>query len=164
MLPKEFIRTVSFLVTMGGLIAFAILHGLAISEAFRPRPFPVWLTSDAMLWSATTLTGLVGGVVAVAFGVKPDTDLQGGAETKGQTAQMTRALRRMTGLDSTGEQTSNRLKDTAAMVYVCMYLIVGGFSWVAYIFAPGGVTEQTKSLALVTVGIMVAVINKFVSK
>jgi drug/metabolite transporter (DMT)-like permease len=144
-------KAIKFIVTVGALLGFVCVYWILLDGEWTPTEQP----NPNLLTLASTLTGLVSGVVAGAMGVTIDTNIRG-----------QKAIRRK--LEKIGAYLtpvpSDRWKKILAGAYVVVYFAVGVC---ALIFWAGGEDparpDIIDNLAGVTSGLVVAIVAGFMA-
>lgn len=135
--PQPFIAFVVAALALLSIAAYAIVSGIAILavwNAVGSAPTP----GEPLTYLFTALAGLVGGIVAVAFGVSSETEKLGG----------------LSNLSTAGASA----KDWIGGVYVVVYLVVGIAAVVTWSLRDPLTSELVKNLAMVTVGMIIPIV------
>jgi hypothetical protein len=128
------------------LLGFIFLFGRAIIEAFSAASTPNY--SDAYVYTATVLAGLVGGVAATGLSQQlPDRE-QGFWNGLGK---MLAPLQ------------PENLQKNLAVVYTVIYILTGVAALIAWVAAKpeAPVNEMLKNLALIFLGLAIATAQSF---
>lgn len=135
------------LLALAALIGFMYLYGRAIIESGAAAA-PVY--TDAYIYVATALAGLVGGVAATGLGQSLDNRLRG------------RTFFMYLGKVLAPFQAEN-LQNTLAIVYTVVYIIYGIAAIIAWVAAPAdsAVVEMVRNLALIFIGLALATAQNF---
>ncbi len=139
------VRLAGILLSATASLLFVVVHCYGIWLAWRPAAGPGASQMVLLETIATSLTGLLGGVIAMAFGVPEPS------------AERTRRLARLAWF-------ADRRNDAPGAhawlvwTYIGAYFLVGLGAGVAHLFAPAA-PDFTKSLALVAVGLLIAIAN-----
>lgn len=135
--PQKFIAFVVAALALLSIAGYAIVSAIAILavwNAVENAPTP----GEPLTYIFTALAGLVGGIVAVAFGVSPPSGKLGGLSnlsTSGLSAQ-----------------------EWIGAVYVVVYLVIGLAAVVTWFIHDPLTSELVKNLAVVTVGMIIPIV------
>lgn len=139
--PKILAAIVAVL-ALGAAVAFGVMAIWAIVEVWRATSTPV--PNEAYTYVESALAGLVGGIVATAFGVSLPTAKLGG----------------LSNLSTAGAV--NRQWIGAA--YVVIYLVVGAAAIITWIFHADLVSGVVKNLACIFVGMVIPIVAGYFAK
>ena len=158
MLSGPFIRLVSAALALLAVVAWAIFAVAGVICSFKSGHNPSWLTGDAAKFVLPGLTALVGGVVAVGFGVNPPTTDRGnrtkhnvGSLAKVLTAQPVRAHDPPVG-------SSQRI---LASTYVVVYMLLGLAAVVTWVIKGGATLDFVRTLASAWAGLALTIVGAF---
>ncbi len=134
------------LIAVLAILGYGILAGWQLVS--------VWIPSDgqgsgnpAVEYTSAALTGLVGGVVATAFGVKrPDPNVN--------------ALNSLSGF-ATAAKDSSTTKQWIGTLYVSVYLIIGLLTVFTWAFPGSDASEAVKITASTFIGMVTAIVASF---
>lgn len=140
---------------------FSATLGYALTpEDQRPENPPSWVDSPEILSIATGLTGLVGGVVAVALGQQQ----QGGNESSGGTQEAStrqdgwfrRKLRSLLTVEGG--------KSFLAVAYAVVYTVLGlgaAAVWIFTVYREAQPPDTMKALASVALGLFIPIVRTY---
>lgn len=137
LVSQPFMAFVVAALALLSIAGYAIVSGtaiLAVWNAIGSAPTP----GAPLTYLFTALAGLVGGIVAVAFGVSPQTGKLGG----------------LSNLSTAGMSA----KDWIGGVYVVVYLLVGLTAVVTWFIRDPLTSDLVKNLAVVTVGMIIPIV------
>lgn len=168
-MPDNARTVLTVFIAMTALIGFAALVGYGL--------YQTWLATDAApsfteayLYVATALTGLVGGIVAAGFGQKsPDPGSQAAASgpkppassLKAQPRRMARSLTGVGGFALAGR--GGNAKQFVGTVYAAVYLVVGVAAVATWVSKSSVTPELVKNLALVVIGLALPTVGAIMS-
>ena len=150
-IPEPVIRFLVALLALGAIVGFAILFGSGVQSVWSAAKGQPPTYNDAYLYVATTLGALVGGIVAVGFGVSTDTGGGGG----GGGGSLLEA--NLTGLG----RIALPAVDAGALVgalYAIVYLLMGAVAVVAWVSHPNETSSLIKNEATTFLGLLVPVV------
>lgn len=159
---QELKPTIAAVVSLGALAFFAVLQGSAAVLALTSR-VPGELLEPPVVNTATTLAGLVSAVVAAAFGIQRPP-----APEPLPASRVHRGLigiSRVTGMDRIGARRDERdWRDLVSASYLIVYFLVGATALLAYLLVPtAALAEYTRTTAMLTIGVVVAIVNSFLA-
>jgi hypothetical protein len=145
-LPDNIIAAISYILSLGAALFFAALSIKILIDTWRNRPPP----STNVVYVATTLGGLVGGVVAAAFGQALPKPPTGGVVNGAFTSFVSNAGRWLAAD-----------KELLGMAYIGLYFVVGFAAGVTWLFSKSPVPDVVRNQAMVTFGLVIAIVSAF---
>lgn len=131
------------------LLVFVCLHGVPAFNIIRTEEEPpAWLKADVVQGFATAVSGLICGVVAVAFGVPPP--------------QATSRLEAAASRTSLAPSARLTIQQNLVLAYVLCFLLVSAVAVIALVKDPELVPKSTEALALFAAGTVVAIAREVV--
>lgn len=151
MVPKTVIAWLSAVIAAGALVAFAVIFGLGVVQVWSaPVGMPPHY-DEPFLGFATAIGAFVGGIVAVAFGIKP-------APQPNQTI-LVRNLGSLGAVPLVQDQARVVLGALYAIVYVAL-----GFAAVATLLVhPHELSDLVTNLATTFLGLALPIAGAFFS-
>lgn len=153
---------INFMVIVA-LLGYIICSLLLFKEAFELKGQENPKTNPALMYLASALTGLVGGIVAAAFGVKTDSDGNdaNALNTSGSTATSSGKLK----IQRVGEfamgANEEKLKEKLGNLYAWSYILVGVASIVIWAILSTDATQSITTNATTFIGMMLAIVSAF---
>lgn len=150
------VRTwMTIVLTVIVLIGFAVMVTYGIYQTWAADTTPSF--TDAYLYVATGLTGLVGGIVAAGFGQKPPAQTSAGSETARE-----KTVRNIDGLGNLvlAGQAVNA-KGIVAAIYAGVYLLLGIVAIVTWVAKSSVTPDLVKNLASVSIGLILPIAQGF---
>jgi hypothetical protein len=128
------------------IAAFAVLFTMAIVQVWQATPGKPPQYSDPYLYVATGLAALVGGIFAVAFGVKKTS---GGPST--------------TNFTTLGSLPSGPVSAAAILggIYALVYVAVGVAALATWVLKPDEVSDLVKNLGTTFLGLALPIVAAF---
>lgn len=150
---------INFMVIVA-LLGYIICSLLLFKEAFELKGQENPKTNPALMYMASALTGLVGGIVAAAFGVKTDSDANalntsGGAATSSGKLKIQRVGEFAMGANE------EKLKEKLGNLYAWSYILVGVASIVIWAVLSTDATQSITTNATTFIGMMLAIVSAF---
>lgn len=139
-IPSNFIAGVTAALAVLVIFAYAIVSVIAIADVWGAEGLAP-TTGEPITYIFTALAGLVGGIVAVAFGVSPP-----GEKLSGLANLTTSGL---------------TIRDWIGSLYVVVYLAVGAGAVATWIGNESTISDLVKNLAVVTLGMVVPIVAGF---
>ena len=166
-MPTNLVRFLAGLIAILALSGFLILYGAGISICLHHRHEPMHKFGDAYVYVATALAGLVGGVAAMLFNEKlpdappvpkpnppsPSADFAT-PSASGVHASITALRNSITG------STTDVLR-TVSAAYVIVYFATGFMAVSTWIIVADNTPDLIKNLALIVIGLFVAIARSF---
>jgi hypothetical protein len=146
-LPPEVIRGFGAVLAVVALLLYTVVTAVGIWFSWKTGD-PSWITSEGTIFWATGLASLVGGVVAVGFGVAPPPDSD---------AHDPRPLRGLTMIVSGLPQWSSKI--WIAIAYAGVYLVLGILAGVTWATQQGETIDAVRGLASASAGLFFAVVR-----
>lgn len=140
-IPPAFIAYVVAALAVLAILGYAIVGGIALVDVWNAQGDVAPTPGEPLTYVFTALAGLVGGIVAVAFGVSPPGQKLNGlgnVSTAGLSAQQ-----------------------WIGALYVVVYLLVGLTAVVIWFMKEPVTSELVKNLAVVTVGMIIPIVAGF---
>ncbi len=139
-IPARFAALVVAVLAVVAVLTYGALAGWAIIQVWTAvdvAPVP----NEAVTYVESALAGLVGGIVATAFGISPPS-------------------RKLSGISnlSTAGATSGQL---VGVIYVVIYFLVGIASIIAFVFQFETSSDLVKNLALIALGMIIPIVVGF---
>jgi hypothetical protein len=151
MIPKTVIAWLSAAIAAGALVAFAVIFGLGVVQVWSASAGQPPHYNEPFLGFATAIGAFVGGIVAVAFGLKP-------APQVNQTI-LVQNLRSLGAVPLVQDQARVVLGALYAIVYVAL-----GFAAVATLLAhPHELSDLVTNLATTFLGLALPIAGAFFS-
>jgi hypothetical protein len=142
------------------------MYGYIIWGCWRATDCTKLAVSDQFVYVATGLAGLVGGVVAMMFNEKLPVTAKSAGSIQANNGQVVSE----SGTDATLQAAAAVLTpnsadalQTISVVYVAGYFLVGLAAIVAWILIEPGVIDLIKNLALIAMGLFLAIARSFLS-
>jgi hypothetical protein len=156
LLPEASARVLTAIVVLLVLIGFAVLFGIAITQVWLSNSMPTY--NPGFLYVATGAATLVGGVMAVAFNVRPpgssSVRAPDGQPGPGGPAPLSVVLRVV-------HAVADQMPGILATIYVAMYLAVGVAAIVTWVGRPDVTSDLVKNLATTFIGLVLPITGSF---
>lgn len=136
------------------LLGFTAMVTYGIYQTWTGDTTPSF--TDAYLYVATGLTGLVGGIVAAGFGQKPPQTAAGSETAREKTA---RNIDGLGNLVLAGKAV--QAKGIVAAVYAGVYLLLGVVAIVTWVAKSSVTPDLVKNLASVAIGLILPIAQGF---
>lgn len=151
-IPNVVIRVLTALLALGAAVGFVIIFGKAITDVWGAKAGVPPTQNDAFLYVATAIATLVGGVVALGFGVQIPPD-----EVKNATLMQTstRALGALVWPNAT------TVRSIIGSIYAVVYILLGAAAVVAWITHAPETSPLVKNLATTFVALIIPIINGY---
>ncbi len=151
----EVVRTIltALMVILTGL-AFAGIFAWAMYQTWAASPGLPPEYSEALLYVATAVAALVGGIVAVSFGLKPPQD--------GATSRLKRNLKGLSSIP--GAPTAVVLQPALLSAYALVYIVWGAAAIATWIFRSPETPDIVKNLATTFLGMVIPIVGAFFSQ
>jgi len=147
-LPEVARTVVSITIVILTGLAFAAIFVWAIVQTWASAPGMTPKTSDSFSYVSTALAALVGGIVAVGFGLKqPPTNPPSAG----------RLARSLDGLSRLG------VSQVLLILYVLLYFACGFGALVTWVLRTPETPELVKNLAVTFLGMLIAIVGAFFS-
>jgi hypothetical protein len=150
---------INFMVIVA-LLGYIICSLLLFKEAFELKGQENPKTNPALMYLASALTGLVGGIVAAAFGVKTKGD---GVETLNSSGNPTSSGKIK--IQRVGEfamgANEEKLKEILGSLYAWAYILIGVASIVIWAMLSADATQSITTNATTFIGMMLAIVSAF---
>jgi Na+-transporting methylmalonyl-CoA/oxaloacetate decarboxylase gamma subunit len=143
-LPDPVRKTVSIVLVVLTGLAFAVFFAWAIIQAWASAPGTSPKLNDAFSYVSTAIAALVGGIVAVAFGLKQP-----------PSSSKERLKNSLNGLRDLG------VSQVLLVIYVVIYLVCGVVAIVTWVIRPPETPELVKNLAVTFVGMLIAITGAY---
>ncbi len=150
---------INFMVIVA-LLGYIICSLLLFKEAFELKGQENPETSPALMYIASALTGLVGGIVAAAFGVKTKDDGVGAMNNAESKALSGRLKMQRVGEFAMGAN-EDKLKERLGNLYAWAYILVGIASIVIWAILSADATQSITTNATTFIGMMLAIVSAF---
>ncbi|CAL2080306.1 conserved membrane hypothetical protein [Tenacibaculum sp. 190524A05c] len=150
---------INFLVIVA-LLGYIISSVLLFKEAFELKGQKNPETSPVLMYLASALTGLVGGIVAAAFGVKTDNDGVDAMNTGGSSATAGKIKMQRVGEFAMGAN-EEKLKEKLGTLYAWAYILVGIASIVVWAMLNADASQSITTNATTFIGMMLAIVSAF---
>jgi hypothetical protein len=144
---------INFMVIVA-LLGYIICSVLLFKEAFELKGQENPKTNPALMYLASALTGLVGGIVAAAFGVKTNPDDASASASSGK-IKMQRVGEFAMGANE------EKLKEKLGTLYAWAYILVGTASIVIWAILSTDATQSITTNATTFIGMMLAIVSAF---
>lgn len=144
----------SFIVILMGL-AFAGIFGWAIYQTWMTSEAAPPQYSEALLYVATAIASLVGGVVAVSFGQKPP------ANVKPADSRVARKLQGFATL--AGDPNGVGWHTVLISIYSLIYIVWGLAAIATWIFRTPQTPDLLRNLAVTAVGMFLPIAKAFLT-
>ncbi|MBJ7882807.1 hypothetical protein [Gelidibacter salicanalis] len=112
--------------------------------------------SSGLIYVTTGLTGLVGGIVASGFGVKP----QAGVPKRGEETAYAYKLQGLGSL-AVPEKQSDGTKEKIGLYYALTYFIVGAAAVIIWIHLDENAISSVSHMAMAFIGMVIAIVAQF---
>jgi hypothetical protein len=146
--PTPVRRTALAAITFVALLLFAVVYTILVYSSFVDET-PNWIEGDFPTSLATTLGGLVGGVVAIGLGqAAPE------ARTPEEAA---RGIANVAGLVTESEGR----KTLVSYAYLFVYLVLGVGAIIASVGAPDQTPDAVKNLASIFIGLIIPIARSY---
>ena len=153
MVPQSVIRFWAAVLAVVALVGYVVLVVLALIWSIKSGDDPDFLTGEGTTYVTTGLAGLVGGVVAGAFGQTPPS-----AKPDPTQDRRKRNLQSLAKVLTPGQQ---RIRAVIASAYLSFYLVLGVIAIVVWIWKGNDVLDSIKGLASTTAGLTIAVVGAY---
>lgn len=147
---KTALRWITVIVVFLAIVAFAALFGAAIAQVWTAAAGKPPQYSQPYLYVATALAALVGGIFAVAFGVKtpdPKTNLS------------TQQLNVHTLASAPGQPPMVSI--AVGTLYLIVYLALGIAALVSWVIHPSEISDLVKNLGSTFLGLALPIVRAF---
>ncbi|SNR17685.1 hypothetical protein [Tenacibaculum jejuense] len=149
---------INFIVIVA-LLGYIVSSVLLFIEAFEVKENNELKANPALMYIASALTGLVGGIVAAAFGVKSNDDTENeNLENKPKSSGNTK-MKRMGEFAMTASD--EKLKEKLGNLYAWAYILIGLASIVVWAILNTDATQSITNAATTFVGMMLAIVGAF---
>lgn len=162
MTTRGLTQLLAYIITVGGLVLFLAIHWVPLGSilASPASKLPAALNASTYSNTATSLAGLVGGVIASGFGLPrpeppqplPKTRLHRGA----------RGMRRVMGLDLFTRNQNDRRVELIVALYVGGYLLTGVTALIVTLVGMSP-PHYIESLGFLALGVIIAVANSIMN-
>ena len=147
---------ITFLV-IAAILGYWICSFLLIKEAFDVKDKVNPVLNSALMNISSALTGLVGGIVAAAFGVKPDS---GNGPQRASKKQI--KFRRVGEFITFSNDSKNPdKKEKLGNLYSWIYIIVGLSCLVVWIMLDTNATQSITNTGTTFIGMVLAIIGAY---
>lgn len=153
-IPVPVVRILAAFLAVAGVVAFAIMFAAGIADVLGAPDGQPPTQTDSFLYVATAVASLVGGVVAVGFGVKVEVPgiLGGGANP--------RLLSATRGLGNLAVPGLNA-QAVIGSIYAVVYVVVGIAGLAAWVTSPAECSALVKNLATTFLGLAGPIVAGF---
>jgi len=157
---NRFQRILQILIVVAGIIAYIGVFGAAAKAYWEHGKIND--NPDAFVAFANTLAGLVGGIVAVGFGVSP-------ARTADRNLVSRYKLRRLGSIIAAGDLPAATAQEILGLVYAVVYILIGFVAIGIWQFKssldPNDIPFTViKNIATVSLGMFIPIIKGFFAK
>lgn len=156
-IPPAVVRAITAVLAVVAVIAFVVLSVYSIVQTLQADTAPPDLSSG-ILYVTAALTALVGGIVAVAFGViLPDPDPP--APPGPTPALLTRNLRALTAVT-----TAQHRFDVGAVIgslYAILYFLIGLIACFVWLFSQDTAADPVKALSSTFIGLLLPIVRGY---
>lgn len=157
---KKVLEVVVVIIALIGYIAVSVY---AFYEAFQSAGEEKFAFNTAIAYLASGLTGLVGGIVAVAFGVEHDTPPNDGAKNfrdKKPESRMSIKTKSLGSFSSTTKSDDNGKsgKEKIGMFYAIAYILIGVAAIVIWVMLDAETSQSVKNMATTFVGLLIPIV------
>jgi hypothetical protein len=156
MLPERSAQVLTAIVVLLVLVGFAGLFGVAIAQVWSSTSKPTY--NEGFLYVATGAATLVGGVMAVAFNVRPPGSPKNGP-SYGQSAPVQPAAQPV--VQRVVHAVADQMPGILATVYVAVYLAVGVAAIVTWVGRPDVTSDLVKNVATTFIGLVLPIVGSF---
>jgi hypothetical protein len=153
MLPERVARILTAAVVLVVLLLFAVLFGLAIVSVWQSSSKPGY--NEGFLYAATALATLVGGVMAVAFNVRPP------APSPPLTSSPPPPPGPLPIIHAAIDRLPPALPAILATLYVVVYMVLGLAAVITWVVRPGQTSDVVKNLATTFLGLALPIVSSF---
>jgi hypothetical protein len=150
---------INFMVIVA-LLGYIICSVLLFKEAFELKGKENPENNPALLYLASALTGLVGGIVAAAFGVKTKGDGMESMSTGGTPTPSGKLKIQRIGEFAMGAN-EEKLKERLGNLYAWAYILIGVASIVIWAVLDAEATQSVTTNATTFIGMMLAIVSAF---
>ena len=152
------------------ILAFSALIGFIICSVYifirafmslENRELPEGMTdidNAALIYFTNGLTGLVGGIVATSFGIKPETNTD---STNGKPPKITK-LGNLGGLILADPESDS--KEKLGFYYVLAYIIIGVAACIIWIILDDNAFKSVSNLATTFFGMAIPIVAAFINE
>lgn len=147
-IPQPVIQLLSAALAFIAIVAFAIMFGAGITQVWTASAGSPARYDQVFLYVATGIGTFVGGVVAVAFGVKP------------QPSNQPMVIRKLTTLGSV-PFVSSSLRPFLGGLYAVVYFAFGVVALATVLIHPGESSDLVKNLAFTFFGLALPIAAAF---
>lgn len=143
LIPSKVLSVIVAILALVAVLAYGVVGVISIVDVFRATSGPP-VPGEPVTYVFTALSGLVGGIVAAAFGVSPPS----------------RKLDGLANVSTGGLQAVQWI----GLAYVLIYLIVGVGAIVAWMMCGDLTSDLVKNLAVVTIGMVIPIVAGYFAK
>lgn len=148
------------------IVILAIFGYVAVSvyifyEAFQLSKDPQYETNTAIAYIASGLTGLVGGIVAVAFGVEqdiPPNDPLIKVVDHSSPKRMAMKTKSLGSLSSPNPSNGNNHREKIGMIYTVAYILIGLAAIIIWVFLDEKASQSVKNMATTFLGLVLPIV------
>jgi hypothetical protein len=166
-IPNPVVRALVALIALGAIIAFAWLTWIACQEVMDAADGVAPTPSDAFVYVATAIGALVGGIVAVGFGVPappsgptPGTPTPGtptpGTPTPGPNPSLLKTS--VDALGSLALPIASAIRAVIGSIYAIVYVGFGIFAGVVWVGNSNETSDVVKNLAVTFIGLVIPIV------
>jgi hypothetical protein len=147
-IPAPVVRILVALLALAAIVAFLLMFGIGILNVLRARPGEPPAHNEAFVYVATAVASLVGGIVAVGFGIKPPGG--NGSRLKASVSSLgTLALPKI------------EWKEVIGSIYAIVYIILGIAAVTVWVIKPNETSALVKNLATTFLGLAIPIAAGF---
>lgn len=146
---------INFIVIIA-LVGYVVCSIFLFIEAFELRDHEVQLINPALMHVTSALTGLVGGIVAAAFGITSNEELIEDATTSLISKQK---MKRIGEYALSGQE--EKFKERIGNLYAWAYILVGISSLIIWGILNTNATQSITSAGTTFLGMVVAIVGAF---
>jgi hypothetical protein len=159
-IPPPVIRALVAFLALGSIIAFAVIFGVGIGDVVSAKNGTPPNPNDAFLYVATALATLVGGIVAVGFGVPmptPQKDESGPGRPAGNPSLVSQSI---DGLGSLAVPLT-AVRQVIGALYAIVYMSFGVAAGVVWLANSEETSDLVKNLATTFLGLVIPIVAAY---
>ena len=154
-IPAAVVRVLVAVLALVAIVAFALIFFDGISDVLDASPADPPVPGEGLLYVSTAIASLVGGIVAVGFGVPLPANGPDALTNRGLLAGSIR------GLGSITWPTLADVRQWIGAIYAIVYIIFGIAATVVWIAKADETSSLVKNLAMTFVGLVVPIVAAF---
>lgn len=158
-IPQPVVRALVAFLALLAIVAFALVFYVGLKDVVNAPNNAPPTPSDPLVYFATALASLVGGIIAVGFGVPLPSD---GGLVKPPQPTPSRVEMSLTGLTSiTWPVAKPAPRQVIGAAYAIIYVATGAAACVVWALNPSETSSLVKNLAMTFVGLVIPIVAGF---